>query len=119
MKPFDLTKALAGDPVVTRDGRPVTEIHLFKTAARANVIGAVVNGAICTFRECGRYYSDSESCFDLFMAPKKRTVWVNLYPCARSATELIAAAWITEELANAAATGDRIGGKAYPVQIDE
>jgi hypothetical protein len=30
MKPFDLEKALAGQPVVTRDGRKVLELHLYK-----------------------------------------------------------------------------------------
>lgn len=30
MKPFDLEKALNGAPVVTRDGRDVEGLHLFK-----------------------------------------------------------------------------------------
>lgn len=29
MKPFDIEKALDGEPVVTRSGQPVTELTLF------------------------------------------------------------------------------------------
>lgn len=33
LKPFDLEKALAGEPVVTRQGEEVTQLTLFKTSS--------------------------------------------------------------------------------------
>jgi hypothetical protein len=81
MKPFDLERALAGDKVVTRDGREVTQVTKFDIEKPACVYG-VINGHIHTFNEIGRY-NNVESLNDLFMAPKvvKYKRWVVLYPC--------------------------------------
>jgi len=79
MKPFDLEKALAGDPVITRDGVPVTEIYHFKTRNdEFNVIG-VYRGIFRIFKEDGRFgiNSDITSPMDLFMAEPE--IWVNLF----------------------------------------
>ena len=51
---------------------------------------------------------------DLFMAPIKRTVWVNLY-----GRQLESVCHSTEEDADKHASSDRIGGKAYPLEIEE
>ena len=59
------------------------------------------------------YGVEKDSPLDLFMATKKRTVWVNLYPNSHNSH------WRTEEAANIAAGTERIGGKAYPVEIEE
>ena len=83
LKPFDLQKALAGDPVVTRDGRKVTEIIEFKTACNTlqNTV-AVIDGHFYSFYENGKCMSQWDSEFDLFMAPKivKKSGWLNVYP---------------------------------------
>ena len=39
MKPFDLEKALNGAPVITRDGREVTQLHLFDVAEKISPLG--------------------------------------------------------------------------------
>ena len=83
-KPFDLERALAGDKVVTRDGREVTEIHQFKTVSSMYEIYCVVNGVVYAVSQEGVYcYSkDGEvDKKDLFMAPKtkKFEAWVNVY----------------------------------------
>jgi len=79
MKPFDLEKALAGEPVVTRDGRPVTQLIKFEAIVEDGyVIYGVVNNKIFNFLDSGKYDRTFEShCFDLFMAEPER--WVNVY----------------------------------------
>ena len=84
LKPFNLEKALAGDPVVTRDGKKVTEIVRLKTVdnIHCNIIG-VVDGI-------PRHYEMDGVCnegfviphLQLFMAPKivKKSGWLNIYP---------------------------------------
>jgi hypothetical protein len=77
MKPFDLQKALAGDPVITRDGVPVTEIHHFKTRKdEFNVIG-VYKGIFRSFKENGGFGLNSDSPMDLFMSEPEQ--WVNVF----------------------------------------
>lgn len=79
MKPFNLERALAGDPVVTRDGRPVNELTLFKTLDDDPVVG-VLNGTLLKWASDGHFHDSSiVHEFDLFMAPIKRTVYVNFY----------------------------------------
>lgn len=81
MKPFDLEKALAGAPVVTRNGRPVQEIyHLTTCDGRYPVIG-VIDGAVWTFTKEGVHsVFTGSNALDLFMATTKREGWVNVYP---------------------------------------
>lgn len=82
LQPFDLEKALAGEPAITRDGRvPHRIIHW---SGRFNARGYTVmvllkecTGAIYT-NEQGRHNGDNESGYDLFMAPKTRTVWIQI-----------------------------------------
>jgi hypothetical protein len=121
MKPFDLEKALAGDPVVTRDGRSVTEVHRFKTLGGPYRLIAVIGGSLYRLTERGQYDSTGTNETDLFMAPKKRTVWINLYA---NGTDQPLTGYITyssEAAANNAAKGstNRIAGKAFPVEIEE
>jgi hypothetical protein len=77
--PFDLEKALAGDPVVTRDGREVTEIHYFKTARECKII-AVINGNLRDFYEDVFRLQMTKTDYDLFMKQKESNkLWFNLY----------------------------------------
>lgn len=72
--PFDLEKALAGEPVITRDGREVTQVTLFECESRYPVY-AVVDGAICSFTKTGSDYDNGQSSqYDLFMKPKTRVI---------------------------------------------
>ena len=84
MKPFDLERALAGDPVVTRDGRPVTQLTLFESNPPLTFcLYGVAGGTLINWRKtgianCEEYFEDDEytkdSMSDLFMAP--REVWI-------------------------------------------
>lgn len=98
MKPFDLSAAQRGEPICTEC-----------TGDPCNFIGVDSKGWIVVEFPDGSL--DSYTSYDLCMAPKKRTVWVNLYH-----------AFYTEEDADAADTisnDHRIGGKAYPLEVEE
>lgn len=83
MKPFNLEKALAGDPVVTRDGKKVTEIVHLKTVSPSRSVIFVADGYAYETGEDGRFFYGftAESVNDVFMAPKivKKEGWINIY----------------------------------------
>ena len=69
------------------------------------------------FDENGFYYCDGDtSRHDLFMAPRKLTVWVNVYP---PGTNCFAWAYETEAIANNYAGRNRIGNRAWPLEIED
>jgi hypothetical protein len=73
MKPFDLKKALAGDPVIMQDGTPV-KIAGYNPAAKHSqcVLFWDANGTARGATELGKVgYVDM-----LFMAPTERKEWV-------------------------------------------
>jgi hypothetical protein len=78
---FDLEKALAGEKVITRDGREVTQITKFKgvTGERESIY-ATLNGVVMSYYETGEYTLDRNIAGEnLFMAPKKLSGFINLY----------------------------------------
>jgi hypothetical protein len=80
MEPFNLERVLAGEPVVTRDGREVTEIHFFRTCIEDRPIVAVIKGEIFIFKDNGFYFgSGYEHRLDLFMKSKVVEGWINVY----------------------------------------
>ena len=79
MEPFDLERALAGEPVVTRDGREVTEIYFFKTFEGTYPLVGIIDGEKCSYTTKGKNYSSKNSDFDLFMKPKVVEGWFNVY----------------------------------------
>ena len=80
MKPFNLEQALAGAPVITREGTEV--IRLF-TVPEANpehrLVAVFDNGGVITSYEDGRYHVAQDYYNDLFMAPTKKEGWINVY----------------------------------------
>lgn len=78
--PFDLEKALAGEPVITRDGRPVDEVHLFKTDTTEYPLRYVTEGKTLCCDKSGRYWANgAEVSGDLFMAPKPVEIYSAVY----------------------------------------
>lgn len=84
-KPFDLQKAIAGEPLITRDGRKARygthsenctdgERSLIMWVESEAIIGKEHMNA---YRLDGKYFS-GESCLDLFMAPKTVKKWVSI-----------------------------------------
>lgn len=112
-KPFDLERALAGDPVVTRDGRPVTQLTKFDAGHDGDPVYGVFNDNAGSWSVDGQHLTDRGTGLDLFMAPKKRTVWVNMCFDGK-------AYWYdSEEDADGWFGHDRIGNRAWPVEIEE
>lgn len=73
MKPFDLQKAIDGHPLVTRDGREVTEFHYFKTSLKDDC-RAVVHGCIYGYKNDGTNWGD-ENALDLFLKSEKKKLY--------------------------------------------
>lgn len=118
-EPFDLARAMAGEPIVTRDGRKARFVAHVPEAEVHKVIAFVEGqGISISFCETGHTYSQNhEHGLDLLMAPKpKRTVWVNVW-CIRK--EFGSKAHLTKEDAILAAgnNGDYVA-IAHPIEID-
>jgi hypothetical protein len=78
MKPFDLEKALAGEPVVTRDGRPVTQLVMFEAIEEEYCLCGVLERSITGWLVNGKIWNITESHRrDLFMADPER--WINIH----------------------------------------
>jgi hypothetical protein len=80
MSKFNLEKALAGEKVVTRDGREVTQLVMFKADSKCVLYGLDVdNDTIESWFTSGTYHDGLISGADLLMAPKKLSGFVNVY----------------------------------------
>lgn len=97
MKPFNLERALTGDPVVTREGISVTELHIFNTLP-INPLVAIIEGQIRSFRLDGYYDGpNARRKYDLFMKSTKHEGWVNLYHNINKSIYFISAVYDTEK----------------------
>jgi len=77
LKPFNLERALAGEKVVDEQGREYKEFYLFKEIASVyRPLICLMNGEIHYFNKEG---SLNECIPYLFMAPKTKTYWINIY----------------------------------------
>lgn len=79
LKPFDPEAALAGAKVVTRDGRKVSEIAVFRTAKTVYPVSTVIDGHIFSHTIDGLYFGNSDASLDLFIVPKTHYGWLNIY----------------------------------------
>lgn len=115
MKPFDLEAAKAGAPIVTRDGRSAKFIAHVAEAHPSQRLLVLIDGGVYTKFESGKYSNSPAhvSHNDLFMAPVKRPVWANVYGYG-------GAIWYdTEKAADDRALIGRLGGRAWPIEIEE
>lgn len=114
MKPFNLQDAINGKPVITRAGDSLTFGAYIPQAKGYNLFMIIPEGDVARYNENGRYIcNDIESGMDLFMAPIKRTVWVNLY-------EDGSAYWHSSEYAaKCRALPRKLVALACPVEIEE
>lgn len=79
MKPFNLADALAGKPVMSREGRKVVRIFYAEEACEnSQVICVFETGAVFPYYKDGTY-TNSSSVHELVMAPTKKEGWINLY----------------------------------------
>jgi hypothetical protein len=115
LKPFNLSKALAGVPVVTKGGHRVLNIAHLPQAISYSRVQAVLEGVVGnnvqSYDETGHAGS---GLYDLFMATKEKTVWINLYGNNGAAHH------DSEQEADKYALNQyRLGGKAYPITYEE
>ncbi len=117
MKPFDLEKAKRGEPIVCRDGTPAKFIAHVPEAEEYSRLVVLIDGEVCMTYDGGggtRVFVGDRR--DLFMAPVKRTVWLNLY----STDYNNAVMYDDEKTADMYANKPvRIGGRAWPLEIEE
>lgn len=74
--PFNLEKALTGEPVMTRDGKEVTQLTLFTVDSVYNLAG-VVDGVLLRYTTEGVYIVNQVTDLDLFMKVEVKTHKVN------------------------------------------
>lgn len=98
-KPFDLEKALNGDPVVTREGRPVKEIFFFMTIPEKKCpVAAAIGENIRVFTRNGFLaYDGRETDIDLLMAPVKHERWIAVFRNGKGAEPYVSAAVYASE----------------------
>ena len=115
MKPFNLEAAKRGEPIVTRTGVSVQFIAYVPEARHSERIVILCSYGVRVRCESGKTMEGIENNGDLFMAPKKRTVWVNFFEPSMACFY-----YASEGLADAGYEScKRIGGRAYPVEIEE
>lgn len=117
MKPFDLEQALAGKPVVTRNGLPVPDVHLFGNASGKFCVGAVIKGEVFLFTLEGKTSLSGESELDLLMSPEKRMVWLNIFDDLKT-LEYIAVGFNSRESAGKDPSSRYARFVAIPVEVE-
>ena len=118
MEPFDLEAAKRGEPIVCRDGTPAKFVAHVPEACPPQRLVVLIDKNIFLCLESGAGSGLNEDASDLFMAPKKRTVWVNFYD------NNFATFFNTQEEADkdhheTQFDIDRLGKRAYPVEVEE
>ncbi len=81
MKPFNLERALAGDRVITRNGKKVIEIYKLETELDFPLVVVIEGERLAVgYRIEGNYYLEKTECDqDLIMAPLKKKYHVRIF----------------------------------------
>lgn len=113
MKPFNLEAAKRGEPIVTRGGEAAKFIAHVPDANSDFQVVVMLDGVIECYCANGSYRPSNKSTCDLFMVPRKRTVWVNVY------SSNLGGCYDSEIVANNYAGYQRIGNRAWPLEIED
>ena len=119
MKPFNLTQALAGRPVITRSGRKVLWIaHDPGAHADARVIGRIEDNPYHTeWNEQGQCCGFTAN-LDLFMVAMKKKGWINLH-VAPTGLPFVTGAWPSEADARQGSTAALGYITTIPIEWEE
>ena len=80
MKKFNLKEAMAGKPVLTRNGKKVTNITYFAVDdSDLPCVYGLVDGYVESWHIKGQEVLGAKNDLDLFMAFEKTSVWINVY----------------------------------------
>lgn len=77
--PFDLSKAIAGEKLITGKGEQVTEFHRLETLDSPNKNVVVINGKAYGASDMGVINESSPDPITLFMAPNIIIRWQNVH----------------------------------------
>jgi hypothetical protein len=91
--PFNLERALAGEPVITRDGRQVKRLTQISTSTKIHSILAWIGKEYYLFDNKGKH--DMLESNDLFMVSEVMEGWFNVY--SRSGRLEIGPSYITKK----------------------
>lgn len=113
MKPFDLEAAKRGELIVTRNGRNAKFVAHVPECDSLSRVYAFIEGnkVVNAYNEAGEYIPGGGALCDLFMASRKRTVYMNIYTLGH-------ACWHgDEEVARRKAKNALV--TAMPIEIEE
>lgn len=80
LEKFNAETTPLGTQLITRDGMEVSEWYYFKTNINRYQVTAIVNGVSYRFMKDGKIDNGiEEHSLDLFIKPKVREIWVNVY----------------------------------------
>jgi hypothetical protein len=80
LKKFDLQKALNGAKVVTRDGKELTQLHIFDNVESHYPVYGCIENSIARWTTDGCFLNnDSKNENDLFIEVEVKSVWQNVY----------------------------------------
>ena len=116
-QPFNLEKAISGQPVITREGS-IAKFIAYVPEARANgQVLFLINGVVFAHSSDGRYNPIAgESMLDLFMHEKPKTVvWINVFVGGAVTSHDSEAE--ADRFASEVWPSPRKGGCAYPLEI--
>lgn len=102
MKQFDLEKAIAGEPVVTRNGSPVRILCTDRVGDQYPIVALIRDDnydTIVSYTKEGFIHLDKEAANDLFMATKKKEGWINVYITEDGYAEINATIYLSKEKA--------------------
>jgi hypothetical protein len=116
MKKFDLERALAGDPVITRDGRPVKIAGYNENADHEFCLAGWIGQIVYGWCKDGAYDSKREHDNDLFMAPTERKEWIVRYDKYKTGACLFGPFTAIESAQHFAETN---GGTIHEITITE
>jgi hypothetical protein len=106
MEKFNLERALAGEPVCTRDGREVTQLTYFRETEDLFSVGAVLDKEVYLWQANGRFLQTKEDSKDLFIKPKENAIWINVYKNENGFLYTMGLDYSSEELAKKSADKD-------------
>lgn len=108
MKPFNLTAALSGEPVVTRNGDKVIRvIHIPDSPIKQKLV-VILESNVYFCTETGNCFESENSTWDLFMASTTKTGWINIYRNGHSFYIDHSGVYDSQLDANSQASSDRI-----------
>jgi hypothetical protein len=102
---FNLERALAGEPVITRNGDEVYELVKFDSLKNYPIVG-VIGNLLYRWTIDGKEFShhSGKSSLDLFMKPKENALWVNVYKDNGTGELILGSSFKSEALARMVST---------------